>query len=101
MDRGRINEEILQGRRADYGEQIVVTLSRQLVAEHGEGFSEKNLRRMRQFAEVFPNEPVIGQDYRGISGRPSALQPLMAAVEIPDSIWEIGLLINDRTDSPA
>jgi hypothetical protein len=37
--------------RAEYDEQIVVTLSRQLVAKFGRGFEEKNLRRMMQFAE--------------------------------------------------
>ncbi|WP_443082815.1 DUF1016 N-terminal domain-containing protein [Variovorax sp. WDL1] len=41
---------MLGGDRAGYGEQIVVTLSRQLSAEHGGSFSEKNLRRMIQFA---------------------------------------------------
>ena len=49
----RIREEILRRKRAEYGSEIVVTLSRQLVYEYGQGFSEKNLRRMIQFAEVF------------------------------------------------
>jgi hypothetical protein len=42
-----------------YGEQIVVTASRQLVALYGRGYSEKNLRRMVQFAEVFPDEEIV------------------------------------------
>ena len=42
----RIHAEILHGERAAYGEQIVATLSRQLVAEYGRGYTEKNLRRM-------------------------------------------------------
>lgn len=50
----RINDDILQNRRAGYGRQIVVTLSRQLVARHGKNFEEKNLRRMMQFPEAFP-----------------------------------------------
>ena len=33
---------------------IVATLWRQLVSKFGTGFSEKNLRRMMQFAEVSP-----------------------------------------------
>ncbi|VTU17935.1 hypothetical protein H4CHR_00086 [Variovorax sp. PBS-H4] len=55
----RIRTEVLGGDRAEYGEQIVVTLSRQLSAEHGSGFSDKNLRRMIQFAEVFPDEKIF------------------------------------------
>ena len=36
----RINEDILEGERAPYGEAIVATLSRQLSVEHGNGYSE-------------------------------------------------------------
>jgi len=36
---------ILKNTRAAYGEQIVVTLSRQLVHSYGSNFEEKNLRR--------------------------------------------------------
>lgn len=55
----RIRREILGQRRAQYGAQIVVTLSRQLVLDYGEGFNEKNLHRMIQFAEVFPDEEIV------------------------------------------
>ena len=39
------NTFVLQGSRAEYGKQIVVSVSRQLVAEYGDSFEEKNLRR--------------------------------------------------------
>jgi len=55
----RIRREVLGGQRADYGAEIVVTLSRQLVTDHGRGFEEKNLRRMVQFAELFPDEQKV------------------------------------------
>lgn len=55
----RINSEILQGERAAYGEQIVSTLSRQLVIAHGRSFGAKNLRHMMRFAEVFPQEQIV------------------------------------------
>jgi hypothetical protein len=42
----RIRHEVLGTERAAYGEQIVATVSRQLVAEFGRGFTDKNLRRM-------------------------------------------------------
>nr|WP_241131345.1 PDDEXK nuclease domain-containing protein [Achromobacter xylosoxidans] len=54
-----IRREVLQHQRADYGEQIVSTLSTQLVAEYGQAFGERSLRRMVQFAEVFPDEKII------------------------------------------
>lgn len=43
-----INTFVLQGNRAEYGKQIVVSVSRQLAAEYGDSFEEKNLRRMMQ-----------------------------------------------------
>lgn len=51
----RINQEVLKEKRADYGKQIVSTLSKQLVEDFGGSFSEKNMRRMMQFAVVFPD----------------------------------------------
>lgn len=55
----RIRKEVLQEERAEYGQLIVVTVSRQLVKDYGNGFSEKNLRRMVQFAEVFHQEQIV------------------------------------------
>ena len=51
----RIRQDILKERRAEYGAEIVATLSRQLEADFGRGFDEKTLRRMVQFAEAFPD----------------------------------------------
>jgi predicted nuclease of restriction endonuclease-like (RecB) superfamily len=55
----RIRTEVLGGDRATYGGQIVVSVSRQLEMEFGKGFGEKNVRRMVQFAEVFPDEQIV------------------------------------------
>ncbi len=52
----RINQNILQNKRADYGKRIVVALSRQLTEKYGRNFEEKNLRRMLQFAEQFDEQ---------------------------------------------
>ena len=55
----RIRLDILKEKRAEYGAEIVSALGRQLEAEFGRGFSEKNLRRMIQFAEVFPEKQIV------------------------------------------
>jgi hypothetical protein len=55
----RINETILQNKRAEYGKQIVLTVSAQLESKYGRNFTEKNLRRMMQFAEQFSNEQIV------------------------------------------
>jgi len=64
----RINQEVLKGERAEYGAEIVVTLSRELSADYGSGFAEKNLRRMVQFCQTFPEEGIVvtlGQKRQG------------------------------------
>jgi predicted nuclease of restriction endonuclease-like (RecB) superfamily len=55
----RIHRDILQEERAEYGAEIVATLGRQLEGEFGRGFGEKNLRRMVQFAEAFPDSEIV------------------------------------------
>jgi predicted nuclease of restriction endonuclease-like (RecB) superfamily len=63
----RIRKDILGEERAEYGKQIVSSLSKQLVAAYGSGFSEKSLRRMIQFAEVFPNHKIVASLMRQLS----------------------------------
>ncbi|SDZ59294.1 Protein of unknown function [Flavobacterium aquidurense] len=55
----RINETILQNKRAEYGKQIVPTLSAQLETKYGRSFTEKNLRRMLRFAEQFSDKQMV------------------------------------------
>ena len=55
----RINEHILQNKRAEYGKQIVATLSTQLTERFGINFELRNLRRMMQFADVFPDIQIV------------------------------------------
>ena len=54
-----IRQDILQEKRAAYGKEIVAALGRQLEAEFGRGFGEKNLHRMIQFTEVFSDEKIV------------------------------------------
>jgi len=55
----RINDDILQNRRAEYGKQIVSTVATQLDNAYGRNFAEKNVRRMMQFADVFPDMQIV------------------------------------------
>ena len=63
----RIYEEILQGERAVYGAEILSTLSAKLTKEYGANFSEKNLRHMLRFAEVFSDEQIVSTLWRQLS----------------------------------
>lgn len=51
-----VRENVLADQRAEYGSEIVSTLSRQLSAEFGNGFSRQNLFHMLRFAESWPDE---------------------------------------------
>lgn len=56
----RINQDLLKNERAEYGKQTIPTLAKQLQSEYGtNSFSEKNLRRMMQFADVFPDRKIV------------------------------------------
>ena len=49
-----INDEILQNQRAEYGKEIVATLSQQLSEQYGKGYSKRNLHNMVKFYQIFP-----------------------------------------------
>lgn len=55
----RIRLDVLKGERAEYGKEILSTLSAELEPLYGRGFAEKNLRRMVQFAQAYPDEQIV------------------------------------------
>lgn len=55
----RINNEVLNNERAEYGKKIVHSLSAQLTLQYGKGWSEKQLRQCMQFANVFQDEQIV------------------------------------------
>lgn len=55
----RISDEILKNERAEYGKQIIATISAQLEASYGRNFTEKNVRRMIQFVEQFSDFEIV------------------------------------------
>lgn len=58
----RINKDLLDNKRAEYGKQIVSELATKLQMHFGKrGFQERNIRRMMQFAELFPDFQIVSQ----------------------------------------
>lgn len=55
----RISQEVLKGERAEYGGAVVEKVAGQLVRDYGRGFEAKNLRRMIQFADAYPEESIV------------------------------------------
>ena len=78
----RVNEEIgNKDRNETYGKELVATLWRQLSEEYGASFSEKNLRRMMQFASVFPDENNVVSLIRQLSWT-----HILAIIPLEDSL---------------
>jgi len=63
----RIRSEVLRDGRAEYGEQILATLSQELVRDYGRGFNISALTRMVKFTEAFPDENIVATLSRQLS----------------------------------
>lgn len=64
----RINRDVLGNKRAEYGKQIVSQVATQLQQEFGsKGFDEKSIRRMMQFASLFPDFQIVATLVRQLS----------------------------------
>lgn len=56
----RINREVLDNQRAEYGKRVIENVARQLQLEYdGREFSARNLRRMMQFAQLMPDLQIV------------------------------------------
>lgn len=55
----RINEEVLNHQRAEYGKQIILELSEKLTEEYGHGWSRKQLLHCMRFASVFSDTEIV------------------------------------------
>lgn len=63
----KINTEVLQDQRAEYGKQVIKNVAIELTQEFGNSFSEKNLRRMMKFALVFDDLQIVAPLVRQLS----------------------------------
>ena len=54
-----INTEILNNKRAGYGEEIIIDLSKKLTNEFGKGWSEKQISHCQRSAETFSKEQIL------------------------------------------
>lgn len=63
----RVRQELLSNERAAYGKRVVADVADELATAYGRSFSEKNLRRMMRFAEVFPEFEIVASLMRQLS----------------------------------
>ena len=83
----RIKEDILKSKRAQYGEEIISTLSKQLTQVYGKGWSKQQLWNCLYTVETFPDFQIVST----LSGELSWLlqQKLHKAIEVSKKRLEI------------
>ncbi len=54
-----IQSEVLKGERAEYGKQIIASLSKKLTLAYGKGWSQRQLHYCLRIAETFPDEKIL------------------------------------------
>jgi len=59
-----VEEEQNGKNRADYGKQIIKTLSERLTNEFGKGFSQRNLEQIRQFYSVYAKTQTLSAEFK-------------------------------------
>ncbi len=58
----RINRDVLNNERAEYGQQIVSHVATQLQQEYEtKSFELRNIQRMMQFARILPDFQIVSQ----------------------------------------
>ena len=62
-----IKEEIIKSDRAEYGKQIIHSLSGELTLRYGKGFSEQNLWHMVRFSEIYLILSALRREFTGLS----------------------------------
>ena len=55
----RIQVEILEGQRGEYGKQVILGLSQQLTQTYGRGWGRRHLWNCLRFAEQFPDLEIV------------------------------------------
>ncbi len=50
----KLSDEVLQGKKAEYGKNIIGDLSERLTAEYGKGFEKSSVFKMVKFYQEFP-----------------------------------------------
>lgn len=63
----RIQIQILQSNRAEYGKETLKQLSKRLTRDFGKGFSYSSLTRMAKFYEQFPDSSIVATTSQQLS----------------------------------
>lgn len=63
----RIEEELLQNKRAEYGDNLIESIAQTLTEKYGSGYTRSNIFRMVQFYRYFKEEQIVATLSRQLS----------------------------------
>ena len=63
----RINDEVLNGDRASYGDQVISDISKDLTLKFGKGYNKASLFKMLRFAKMYPKQEIVATVSRQLS----------------------------------
>lgn len=55
----KIKLVVLKDKRAEYGKQVIINLSKKLTLEYGKGWSKQQLQHCLRFAETFADFEIV------------------------------------------
>lgn len=96
----RIQKEVLQEQRAEYGEEIVSMLSTQLAREYGQGFGLRSLRRMVPIHQQAPSNAQETDEVSPVTHRPNAVSQDLTPIADPNSSRFQGQTSSSFTSRP-
>ena len=90
----QIYKECGENERAEYGKEVLKYLSERLTKEFGKGFSETNLKYMRQFYCAFPNrhtlcDQLTWSHYRLIMRVENPIAREFYTIECVKAVWSV------------
>lgn len=88
-----IDEEQKGEKRAEYGKEVLKSLSKELTFEFGKGFSLSNIKNFRQFYLTFPDLLAIRQTVSGESE--SSIRQTLSA-ELSWSHYQLIMRVSDK-----
>jgi len=63
----KIKLVVLKDKRAEYGKQVIINLSKKLTLEYGKGWSKQQLQHCLRFAETFADFEIVSTLWRQLS----------------------------------
>ena len=94
-----VEEEQLGKQRADYGIQLIKSISQQLTTEFGSGYSVRNLAYFKQLYQYFPDWEILHARVQNLTW--THLKSILRVTDAEARLWYLKESSKGYADSPA